>query len=121
MFVVDEETGNIITRQGDSGTLVLNNIDTSKNWTIYFSIYDENRKPMITEVFTQTNKLSTVAITISASSTDPLIVPQDQETAEYYYGVKLCSDGIEDTLIIGNGDINTENTITVYPKKTEGD
>ena len=40
MFIVDEETGDIITRQGDSGTLVLNNIDTSRNWKVYFSVYD---------------------------------------------------------------------------------
>lgn len=121
MFIVDEKTGDIITRQGDSGTLVLNNIDTSRNWKVYFSVYDKNRKQMINEIFTQSNNLPTVAISISANATDPLKVNSDEEYATYYYGVKLCADGIEDTLIIGNGDIDSENTITVYPKKTEGD
>ena len=50
-----------------------------------------------------------------------LTVPQNASCEIYYYGVKLCSDStFEDTLLIGNGDIGSLNTITVFPKKVEG-
>ena len=50
-----------------------------------------------------------------------MTIPKNKEYAIYYYGIKLCSDnGFEDTLLIGNGDIGTLNTMTVYPKKVEG-
>ena len=40
-FTVDEN-GNISLVQGDSGTLVVDGIDTDKNYTVYLGIQDKN-------------------------------------------------------------------------------
>lgn len=120
MFYADEE-GNITLRQGDSGTLVITGIDHTRNWKVYFAMYDSNRKPVGSEIMIYSNNNATVYIDIPAVSTDLLTVPKDEDYATYYYGVKLCNEGIEDTLVMGNGSIETENTITVYPRKVVGD
>lgn len=58
---------------------------------------------------------------IPAALTNHLKVNVNEETAEYYFGIKLCSDDEEeDTLLLGDSDIGDLNTITVYPKKLEG-
>lgn len=58
---------------------------------------------------------------IPAALTNHLTVKRNEETAEYYFGIKLCSDDEdEDTLLLGNSNIGDLNTITVYPKKLEG-
>lgn len=113
--------GDITLIQGDSGQLVLNNLPTDKNYTVYLGIQDKNRKPIGNELSVETNKNSTVPFIITSELTDLLTVPKGEETESYYYGVKLCSvDGIEDTLLIGDSQIGDKNTITVYPKKVEG-
>lgn len=121
-FFVDDN-GNITLVQGDSGELVISNLPTNKNYTIYLAIQDEKRKPIGKEIFVPTNKQSSVRFVFLPELTDLLTVKQSEETAEYYYGVKLChSDtNLEDTLLIGNSVIGGMNTITVYPKKVEGD
>lgn len=113
--------GNITIRQGDSGRLVVNGLNTDQNYDVYFAIQDENRKPVGNELKVQSNSQSTVVFKLSSDFTDLLKVGQDEETHEYYYGVKTCTaDGFEDTLTIGSGDMGDRNTITVYPKKVEG-
>jgi hypothetical protein len=116
-----DENGNITMIQGDTGRLVVNGLNTDKNYTIYFAIQDEKRRPVGNEVFVQSNNQPTVVFELSSSLTDLLKVGQNDETATYYYGVKSCSpDGFEDTLPIGGSDMGDKNTITVYPKKVEG-
>ena len=120
MFYADEQ-GNITLRQGDSGTLVITGIDPTRDWKVYFAMYDEDRKTVGSEIMVNSSKNATVYIDIPAISTDLLTVPKDEDYATYFYGVKLCSEGIEDTLVMGDGTIETENTITVYPRKVVGD
>mgnify|MGYP006952227194 FL=1 len=120
-FTIDKD-GNITLIQGDSGELVINGLPTDKNYSVYFAIQDENRNPIGSEIELNTNNSSSVIFTITGSLTNLLTVKKDDETATYYYGIKLCNkdDFMEDTLLIGNTQIGSLNTITVYPKKVEG-
>ena len=117
-FTIDKD-GNITLIQGDSGELVINGLPTD---SVYFAIQDENRNPIGSEIELDTNNSSSVIFTITGSLTNLLTVKKDDETATYYYGIKLCNkdDFMEDTLLIGNTQIGSLNTITVYPKKVEG-
>jgi hypothetical protein len=121
-FIVDSTTGDITLVQGDSGEILIEGLNTDKNYTVYFSFYNNKRRIIGTEVSISTNYNDHVILAIPASLTDLLVVPQGAETAEYYYGIKVCNsvDGFEDTVCIGNKDIGDLNVITVYPKKVEG-
>ena len=119
-FMIDND-GNITMIQGDTGRLVVNGLMTDQNYDVYFAIQDENRRPVGNEISVQSNLQPTVVFELSSNLTDLLKVGQEEETHEYYYGVKTCTaDGFEDTLTIGSGDMGDINTITVYPKKVEG-
>ena len=116
-----DENGNITIRQGDSGRLVVNGLNTDQNYTVYFAIQDENRRPVGNEVNEESNMQPTVVFELASQLTDLLKVAEDEETHTYYYGVKTCTvEGFEDTLSIGGSDMGDKNTITVYPKKVEG-
>lgn len=121
-FIVDTETGDITLVQGDSGDLFVEGLNTDKYYTVYFAIYNSRRKILGTEVSIEANKSDNVILSIPATLTDLLTVPQGMDTAEYYYGIKVCNEdeGFEDTVTIGNKDIGDLNVITVYPKKVEG-
>lgn len=116
-----DENGNITLIQGDSGQLVVNGLPTDKKYTVYFAIQDENRKPIGGEISVEANKTSSVVFVLLGSLTDLLTIKKGEETATYYYGLKICDDsGLEDTMLIGNSIIGEKNIITVYPKKVEG-
>ena len=120
-FKVDEE-GNISLVQGDSGFLTITGIDTGKNYKIYFAIQDENRKPVGNEISVNSNNQSSVVFQLTGDFTNLMTVGKNVPFATYYYGIKVCdsTSQIENTLILGNGDIGSLNSITVYPKKVEG-
>lgn len=116
-----DENGNITIVQGDTGRLVVNGLNTDQNYTVYFAIQDEDRRPVGNEVNVQSNMQPTVVFELTSQLTDLLEVAEDEETHTYYYGVKTCTaGGFEDTLLIGGSDMGDKNTITVYPKKVEG-
>lgn len=114
--------GNIALIQGDSGELCISGLPTDKNYTVFFAIQDESRKPIGDEISVNTNGKSSVIFALNGGLTDLLTVKKGDDTAEYYYGVKLCDeDGeLEDTLLLGDSVMGDVNTITVYPKKVEG-
>lgn len=123
MFLVDETTGDIELVQGDSGTLYVDGIPDDKNYKVYFSIYNSNGKILGDEVWVYSYNLPTVTFEIPSTLTDLLTVKGSiDDTAEYYYGVKVCDEesGFEDTLLIGNKDIGELNIMTVHRKTTEG-
>lgn len=64
----------------------------------------------------------TVTFFFNSALSDLLTVKKSEDTATYYFGVKLCESvsGSEDTLILGDSELGELNTITVYPKKVEG-
>ena len=116
-----DENGNITMVQGDTGRLVVNGLNTDQNYTVYFAIQDENRRPVGNEVNVESNMQPTVVFELASQLTDLLKVAEDEETHTYYYGVKTCTaEGFEDTLSIGGSDMGDKNTISVYPKKVEG-
>ena len=116
-----DENGNITIVQGDTGRLVVNGLNTDQNYTVYFAIQDENRRPIGNEINVASNMQPTVVFELISQLTDLLEVAEDEETHTYYYGVKTCTaEGFEDTLSIGGSDMGDKNTITVYPKKVEG-
>lgn len=119
-FKIDEN-GNISMVQGDTGRLVVNGLMTDQNYTVYFAIQDEERRPIGNEISVQSNFQPTVIFELSSNLTDLLKVLPEEETHTYYYGVKACTnEGFEDTLTIGSSNMGDKNTITVYPKKVEG-
>lgn len=124
-FFVDTETGDITLVQGDSGQLCIQGLNTDKNYTLYFAFKNQNRQRIGSEISVNTNRQDNVILEIPASLTDYLTVPKGAETAEYYYGIKVCFDygngrHYEDTVCIGNKDTGEDNIVTVYPKKVEG-
>lgn len=120
-FVVDDN-GNITLVQGDSGQLTVNGLNTDKNYTLYLAIQDSKRNPIGSEIVVNSNGAESVIFVLSPELTNLLTVKRRDESAEYYYGIKVCDEStdFEDTLLIGNSDIGDLNTITVYPKKVEG-
>ncbi len=120
-FTVDN-IGNITLVQGDSGELTVSNIPTDRNYTLYFAIQNENRQPVGQEIAVESNHSDSVSFFVSGDLTDLLNVPIDEETTTYYYGIKLCyaNDLLQDTLLLGNSNMGSKNTITVYPRKVKG-
>ena len=116
-----DKNGNITMVQGDSGQIVINGLNTDKNYIVYFAIRDKNRNLIGNELSLNSNKSATVVFKLTGDFTDLLIIPKKDSVAIYYYGIKVCSeDNYEETLIIGDGNLGSVNTITVYPKKVEG-
>lgn len=120
-FCIDE-SGNITLIQGDSGVIVINGLETDKNFKVYFAIQDKNRKPIGNELCISSNMQSTVTFNLTGDFTDLLTVNKNSNYEIYYYGIKACyeTDNLEDTLILGNSTLGDLNTITVFPKKVEG-
>lgn len=124
MIDVDNLTGDMKIYQGDSGDFNITNIPTDRTYQVYFSFYDENRKVIGRELMTSSIN-GMAKLFIPADITNLLVVPLDEPTATYYYGVKFCwvddlGNTYEDTQIIGNKEIGELNEVTVYPKETEG-
>lgn len=121
-FKIDKD-GNISMIQGDSGLITIRGLNPNKNFKIYFAIKDANRKPIGDELSVSSNNNSYVVFQLTGAYTDLLKVKKDEACAVYYYGLKVCDEDSqrEDTLTIASNEIGSLNTITVYPKKVEGD
>ena len=120
-FKVDSNA-NISMIQGDSGSLIIEGLNTEKNYAVYLAIQNKNREPVGDEISLNSNYSSNVIFHLTGGYTDALTVPKGETYAIYYYGIKICdsTNNTEDTLILGNGELGEVNTITVYPKKVEG-
>ena len=121
-FKIDKN-GNISMIQGDSGLITIRGLNPNKNYTVYFAIQDINRNPVGAELFVSSNNSPDVIFQLTGDYTDLLTVKKNEPCAIYYYGLKICDETTqrEDTLIVGSDEIGGINTITVYPKKVEGD
>jgi hypothetical protein len=117
-----QEDGTIIARQGDSGDVYVEGLDTDKNYKVYFGVYDDKRKPVGNEVYIFSNKYADVVINIPAIVSDKWEVPKNEEYKEYYYGIKVCDEESrsEDTLVLDGCEYDTENILRVYPRKVKG-
>lgn len=122
MGFITKDDGTIIARQGDSGKVFIDGIDTDKNYKIYFGVKDKKRNAIGREVYVYSNQSSEVVIVIPPSVTNSWVVPKNEDYVEYYYGIKVCDEetSMEDTLILAGCEFDTENILIVYPKKVEG-
>lgn len=122
MGFITQADGTIIARQGDSGKVYIDGVDTSKNYKVYFGVYDSKRKPVGDEVPVDSNCYAEVVIHIPPQVSDMWEVPKDDEYIDYYYGIKVCDEesNTEDTLILAGNEFDTENILRVYPKKVNG-
>ena len=121
MFIMDEETGDAVTRQGDTFSISVSGI--TDGWQVFFSVYRGSDRSILFEIESApSNDVTTFDIT--AAQSNLMTVPNGKKTEIYYYGIKRCKevDGkmVEDTVIIGNKDVGDLNKITVYPLTTEG-
>ena len=121
MFITKED-GTIIARQGDSGKVFIDGVDTDKNYKIFFGVYDNKRKPVGMEVPVWSYNASEVVINIPSIVSDDWVVPKGEEFVEYYYGIKVCDPDskTEDTLVLAGCEYDTENVLIVYPRKVSG-
>lgn len=121
MFIVDEETGDAVCRQGDSGKLLIEGLPTDRAYKCYFSVYDTNRK-RIFELEEDVTSEGTVVFNLSPSNTNLLEVPTKQKSLLYFYGIKICceEDDYEDTLTVGDKKYSDKNKLEVFPLITEG-
>lgn len=120
MFIIDEETGTITLRQGDSAKIDIENIPNDKEYDLYFSVYDKNRK-IIFEL--KENPVErAVTFKIKPKHSNLLTVPTGQKTETYFWAVKRCyePDDFEDTLLIGDKGIYDLNKVIVLPLNVEG-
>lgn len=117
MFMMNETTGDIITRQGDTWALQVTGI--TDDFDAYFSVYKGDTRERLFEIPTKpVEGVSTFEI--DAATSNLMTVPTGKKTEIYYYGIKRCKDGIEDTVIVGDKNVGDLNKITVYPLITEG-
>ena len=119
---ITKEDGTILARQGDSGEVYIDGVETDKNYKVYFGVYDSKRKPVGREVYVYSNYSSEVVISVPSAVTNMWEVPKDEEFVEYYYGIKVCDEetSMEKTLVLANCEFDTENILIVYPRKVEG-
>lgn len=125
MYEVDEITGNITLRQGDSGEYTVEGLPNNYLYLAYFAVHDDKRNPVGYEIIKEIDQANArVTFPLTPEFTDYLIVKPNEEVATYFFDVKLSyySDSIqiEDTLILGDKTPEEKNTITVYPKTVEG-
>jgi hypothetical protein len=119
---ITKDDGTILARQGDSGEIYIDGVETDKNYKVYFGVYDNKRKPVGREVYVYSNYASEVVISVPSTVTNMWEVPKDEEFVEYYYGIKICDEetSMEKTLVLANCEFDTENILIVYPRKVEG-
>ena len=118
------EGKNLFIRKGDTGNIVFTNLPKDKNYAVYFSVYDPDTYKIMSEtqgVFTQAS--GTVVFAFGTEFTDNLPV------GDWEYGLKICFNGTEDTVLPRaytdetTGEIVREPApqFTVWEKVTEGD
>ena len=114
---------NLFIRQGDTGNVSYSNLPKDKDYDVYFSVYDTDTYKIIKEiegVFNQAD--GTVLFTFGTSFTDDIPV------GEWGYGLKICADGTEDTILPRAytneaGELVRDDApmFTVWEKVAEGD
>jgi len=120
-LIVDDE-GTISLYQGDSGNLVVSGLDSTKSYTVYLAIQNEERNLIGAEQNVSVQNSDNVTFVLTPTFTDLLTVPKNKPYAIYYYGIKACETGTtnEDTLFVADSTYGDLNRIIVYPRKVIG-
>lgn len=120
MALYIDENGTISIVQGDSGEVVVSGLNNKVNSDVYFAIQNLKRVPIGGELMVQSNMSDTVTFVLTSEFTNLLTVPKNKEYEIYQYGIKVCTNDTEDTVMVANNDYGTVNQLVVYPKKVEG-
>ena len=115
-----DELGTIYIHQGDSGDVIVQGLPNDKDYRIFFAVRDDKRNLIGDELVVNSNFSDSVTFSLRPELTDLFSVPEDESYSVYYYGLKLCSGDIEDTLFISGSGYGQLNHIIVYPKRVEG-
>lgn len=109
---------NISFVQGEEVSVTITNIPTDKDYTVYFAIYNSQRKQVGQQLFVQSARKSYVTFVLPRTLLDLLAINHLEEYTTYYYGIKICDAGVafEDTVFTKGNDFGDLNTINVYPK-----
>ena len=121
MFVVDDKTGDLKLHQGDSGEYIVTDLPENKNGaSIYFEVQDAKRKTVGAQIPSVISNGSTT-FKFTPALTNLMTVKLSEETAEYYGGIKICTEGgDEETIKVGDKQDGERIIITVLPKEAEG-
>ena len=117
-------TGNkgLYIKKGDTGQVAFKGILTDKNYNVYQSIYNPDTNAIIKEIQATFNQSTGVAV-VQYTET----ISNDLPVGEWEYGLKICSDGTEDTILprayVENGELIRESApqFIVDDKYVEGD
>lgn len=124
MFKMDEVTGDQTVRQGDDYSFSV--IGIPDDWDVYYSVYRASDRKIMFEIKSKPANEVTEFIVTPADS-ELLTVPVNKKVEIYYYGIKRCKDGREDTVIVGTKkdgtpkDVTDLNKVTVLPLTNQGD
>lgn len=116
-----DEKFNVFVREGDSGSLIVNNVPTDANYKVSLGIVDPESGNIVKEISSNSMTSSSVAINISVSDTESI------GEGKYLYGIKL-TNGTNETTVIPNAYRNQGGCLTVQfpptfnvlPKLVEG-
>ncbi|MCQ2740056.1 MAG: hypothetical protein MJ237_07505 [bacterium] len=122
MSLIVENDGTIHIYQGDSGVIVINGLDETKSYTIYFAIQNSSRNLIGDELQVSVSNSDTVTFVLTPDFTDLLTVPQNKPYETYFYGIKACENDTtnEDTLFVSNNTYGDLNRVIVYPRQVKG-
>jgi len=120
MALYIDQDGTISLVQGDSGEIVVSGLNTDKNCEVYFAIRNKKRVPVGSELMVQSNGSDMVTFVLNPELTNLLTVPKTKEYETYYYGIKVCFENTEDTVVVANNDYGSQNRLIVYPLQVEG-
>ena len=85
----------IYMRQGDTGNITFSNLPKDKSYNVFISIYNPDTNKIVKEMgatsFTQSTGLALFTIGEDVSNSLPV--------GEWVYGLKICADGSEDTIL----------------------
>lgn len=123
MTIYATKEGNLHVRQGDTGNIVITGIPTDRIYSVYFSVYNpENNRILVETSVSSEQATGKATFAINETFSNALRV------GEWEYGIKICSQGTEDTLVPrmyvnDEGELVQENAplFIVYDKFVEGD
>jgi len=120
MFIYDEKTATMTTRQGDTFSFEVEGVDDT--WTMFFSVYDIKRNRIFEIEANPIDGLAT--FNVSAAQSNKLTVSKGKKVETYYWALKRCKtdvDGtIEDTLVVQGKSVGDLTKVIVYPLVAEG-
>ena len=106
-----DNLGNIITRNGDGGAIVISGIPEDKDYKICFAVSIPATGEIVQEITAQSNKAKSIELEITEEFTEKL------KCGVYFYGIKLKDDDHEQT-VIPNAFMDTSGRVSLQNAPT---